>query len=40
MIYIKSSMLICLPVDQVFDFVSQPENDLHWQNETFETANL
>lgn len=40
MIYIKNSMLICLPVDQVFDFVSQPENDLHWQYETFETANL
>ena len=40
MINIKSSMLICLPVDQVFEFVSKPENDFHWQYGTLETANL
>lgn len=33
-------MLICVPVNQVFDFVSKPENDLHWQYGTLETANL
>jgi hypothetical protein len=40
MISIKSSTLICLAVDQVFDFVSRPENDFHWQYGTLETANL
>jgi len=40
MINIKSSMLICLPIDQVFDFVSKPENDFHWQYGILETAKL
>jgi hypothetical protein len=32
--------MICLPIDQVFDFVSKPENDYQWQYGTLETAKL
>ena len=40
MIRITSSTLIELPVKQVFDFVSAPENDFQWQEGTLATARL
>ncbi|HEY5729683.1 MAG TPA: SRPBCC family protein [Anaerolineales bacterium] len=40
MIKLNMSTLICLPVGQVFDFVSNPENDFQWQYGTLETAKL
>jgi len=40
MINLNMSTLICLPIDQVFDFVSTPENDYQWQYGTLETAKL
>ena len=33
-------MIIYNPVQQVFDFVSEPENDFQWQYGTLETARL
>jgi hypothetical protein len=32
--------MICKPIQQVFDFVSKPENDFQWQYGTLETARL
>ena len=40
MINLNMSTLICLPINQVFDFVSTPENDFKWQYGTLETAKL
>ena len=40
MINLTSSTLIERPVEQVFDFVSTPENDFHWQYGTLATARL
>ncbi|HSM72679.1 MAG TPA: SRPBCC family protein [Anaerolineales bacterium] len=40
MINLNMSTHICLPIDQVFDFVSNPENDFQWQYGTLETAKL
>lgn len=40
MINLISSALIDRPVQQVFDFVSTPENDFHWQAGTLATARL
>jgi hypothetical protein len=40
MINLISSTLIERPVQQVFDFISTPENDFHWQNGTLATARL
>ena len=40
MININASMIIYNPVQQVFDFVSEPENDFQWQYGTLETARL
>ena len=40
MINLNMSTLICLPVDQVFDFVSTPENDFQWQYGILATAKL
>lgn len=40
MININVSTIIYSPVQQVFDFVSQPENDFQWQYGTLETARL
>jgi hypothetical protein len=40
MININVSTIIYSPVQQVFDFVSKPENDFQWQYGTLETARL
>ena len=40
MITLISSTLIERPVQQVFDFVSTPENDFQWQYGTLATAGL
>lgn len=40
MINLTSSTLIERPVKQVFDFLSIPENDFHWQYGTLATASL
>lgn len=40
MIKLNSSTMIYLPVNQVFDFVSRPENDFQWQYGILETAKL
>jgi uncharacterized protein YndB with AHSA1/START domain len=40
MINLISSTLIERPVEQVFDFVSTPENDFQWQYGTLATARL
>jgi len=32
--------MICLPINQVFDFVSRPENDSQWQYGTLAAARL
>jgi hypothetical protein len=40
MINLISSTLIERPVQQVFDFVSTPENDFQWQYGTLATARL
>jgi len=40
MININISTIIYSPVQQVFDFVSEPENDFQWQYGTLETARL
>lgn len=40
MIHLISSTLIERPVDQVFDFVSTPENDSQWQSGTLATVRL
>lgn len=40
MIQINISTTIFSPVQQVFDFVSKPENDFQWKYGTLETARL
>lgn len=40
MINLNVNMKIHKPVQQVFDFVSKPENDFQWQYGTLETARL
>jgi len=40
MINANVSTIIYRPVQQVFDFVSKPENDFQWQYGTLETARL
>ncbi len=40
MINLNISELIYRPINQVFDFVSTPENDFQWQYGTLETARL
>lgn len=40
MINLTASTLIERPVQQVFDFVSTPENDFQWQDGTLATARL
>lgn len=40
MININVSTIIYSPVQQVFDFVSKPENDFQWQYAILETARL
>jgi hypothetical protein len=40
MINVNISTIIYRPVQQVFDFVSKPENDFQWQYGTLETARL
>jgi hypothetical protein len=40
MIHLTSSTMIELPVQQVFDFVSTPENNFQWQAGTLATARL
>jgi hypothetical protein len=40
LINLFSSTLIERPVQQVFDFISMPENDFHWQSGTLATARL
>ena len=40
MINLISNTLIERPVEQVFDFVSTPENDFQWQYGTLATARL
>lgn len=40
MININISTIVYSPVQQVFDFISKPENDFQWQYGTLETARL
>jgi hypothetical protein len=40
MINLNMSTMIYLPINQVFDFVSTPENDFQWQYGTLATARL
>lgn len=40
MINIRMSTIIHRPIAQVFDFVSSPENDSHWQYGTLASARL
>ena len=40
MIKLDMSTMIYLPVKQVFDFMSTPENDFQWQYGTLATARL
>jgi len=40
MINVNVSTIIYRPAQQVFDFVSKPENDFQWQYGTLETARL
>jgi hypothetical protein len=40
MIKLFSSTLIERPIQQVFDYVSTPENDFQWQDGTLATASL
>jgi hypothetical protein len=40
MIHLNVSTMICRPVNQVFDFVSDPENDFQWQYGTLAAARL
>jgi polyketide cyclase/dehydrase/lipid transport protein len=40
MINLSISSMIYKPVKQVFDFVSTPENDVHWQDGTLATARI
>lgn len=40
MINLNMSTMIYLPINQVFDFVSTPENDFQWQYGTLVTARL
>src|SRR5258706_15056602 len=40
MIHVDSSTMIYRPINQVFDFVSTPENDFQWQYGTLATAKL
>ena len=40
MINLMASILIDRPIEQVFDFVSTPENDIQWQYGTLATATI
>lgn len=40
MFHLEMSTMIYRPVNQVFDFVSTPENDFQWQYGTLATARL
>jgi uncharacterized protein YndB with AHSA1/START domain len=40
MVNVNVSTIISRPVQEVFDFVSKPENDFQWQYGTLETARL
>ena len=40
MINVNVGTIIDRPAQQVFDFVSEPENDFQWQYATLETARL
>ena len=40
MIHLNKSTIIYVPVKQVFDFVSTPENDFRWRSGTLATARL
>jgi hypothetical protein len=40
MVNVNVSTIIYRPVQEVFDFVSEPENDFQWQYGTLETARL
>lgn len=40
MIHLEMSTIIYRPIEQVFDFVSIPENDYQWQYGTLATARL
>ena len=40
MIDLNMSMMVYMPVRQVFDFMSTPENDVRWQYGTLATARL
>ena len=40
MINVNVSTIIDRPAQQVFDFVSEPENDFQWQYKILETARL
>lgn len=40
MINLNSNTMINLPINQVFDFVSKPENDSQWQHGILATARL
>ena len=40
MIHLEMSTMIYLPIEQVFDFVSTPENDFQWQYGTLATARV
>ena len=40
MINVNVGAIIDRPAQQVFDFVSEPENDFQWQYATLETARL
>ena len=40
MIHLEMSTMIYRPIQQVFDFVSTPENDFQWQYGTLATARL
>ena len=40
MINLNGNTMIYLPINQVFDFVSRPENDFQWQYGTLATSSL
>ena len=40
MIHLEMSTMIYKPIQQVFDYVSTPENDVQWQYGTLATARL
>src|SRR5690349_23905372 len=40
MIHLHGSTIIYRPIQQVFDFMSTPENDFQWQDGTLATTRL